>query len=259
MAISRHDATSALDTNRGLGARVLRARVPLVGFAAALGLIAISAPAAIAIPHVNKLPGNDMPFGRVGPATRPLGSKPGGVKSYSAPAGAYLQYNGGRVISNVKVVQVIWGPGTYIPETTSSGSPSVGSYFAGVLNSPYIDWLSEYNTTGVSFRGTTTNQTIGRGVFAGQYTIAPSAANNGSTVDDVANIQPELGQQIDAGNLPAPEHRCPGQLSHAVRPVLSSRPDDHPGRESVAGSRRVLRLPRYDGAQRAGDLLLGDA
>jgi hypothetical protein len=123
-----------------------------------------------------------MPFGRPVP-----------VRTTSAfqVAGAHLVYNGGRVISQVKVVQVIYGTGTYLPQTTSTGTESVSSFLSGITNSPYLDWLSEYNTTGVSYNGNTTDQTIGRGAFAGQFAIAPAPANDGSTIQD-SQIQAEL-------------------------------------------------------------------
>src|SRR5690348_15239667 len=36
----------------------------------------------------------------------------------SAPAGAHLNYYGGRVVSNMQVVQVIYGTGSYLPQVT---------------------------------------------------------------------------------------------------------------------------------------------
>src|SRR6266700_6418359 len=72
-----------------------------------------------------------------GPHLLPFGNShahnpPGSGQTGSAPAGAHLVYNGGRVASNVQVVQVIYGAGTYLPQTTSSSSPSVSSFYAGV-------------------------------------------------------------------------------------------------------------------------------
>jgi hypothetical protein len=114
-------------------------------------------------------------------------------------------YYGGKVLANVKVVQVIYGAGTYLAQTTADASPSVSSFYHGVTASPYFDWLSEYNTTGNAAGGQRgTNQVIGRGSFPGRYVITPSAANNGKTIQD-ANIQAELHAQIAAGHLPAPD------------------------------------------------------
>jgi hypothetical protein len=59
-----------------------------------------------------------------------------------------------------------------------------------------MDWLSEYDAN---------SQVVRRGTFAGRYTITPSDANNGSTIDDVENIQPELTAQINASNVPPPD------------------------------------------------------
>jgi hypothetical protein len=70
-----------------------------------------------------------------------------------------------------------------------------------------VDWLIEYNTTGLP--SPTTNQTINRGSFLTQVQINPSPANNGTTIDDTM-IKAELSAQIQAGNLPAPTHDAQG-------------------------------------------------
>jgi hypothetical protein len=115
------------------------------------------------------------------------------------PAGAHLSYYGGRVVSNMQVVQVLWGSGTYIPQVTSTGSPSMASFYGGVLDSPYVDWLTEYDTSGIA--PPTSNQIIGRGTFLAQYTITPSITGN--TISD-SQIQAEIAAQIAAAHLPAP-------------------------------------------------------
>jgi hypothetical protein len=78
----------------------------------------------------------------------------------------------------------------------------VSSFFAGITNSPYFDWLTEYNTN-LTSQSVRTNQTIGRGTFGARVTITPSAANNGSQIQD-SNVQAELQAQITAHNLPQP-------------------------------------------------------
>jgi uncharacterized membrane protein len=111
----------------------------------------------------------------------------------SAAGTSHLTYYGGRVVSNTQVVQVLWGTGSYIPNVSSTTSPSIASFFQGVLNSAYIDWLgSEYNTS---------TQSIGRGGFVGLYNITPSTT--ATTIDDSV-IRSELAAQIAAGKLPAP-------------------------------------------------------
>jgi len=116
----------------------------------------------------------------------------------TAPA-RHANYYGGKVVSNVSVVQVLYGTGTYLPQTTSSSAPSVASFYAGVTASSYIDWLAEYDTT-VSGG---TNQVIGRGTFAGSTQITPSPANGGTSLVD-SQVQAELAAQLAAGHLPAP-------------------------------------------------------
>ncbi len=129
------------------------------------------------------------------------------VGTKSAPFGARLQYFGGRVVSNAQVVQVIYGTGRYLPQVTSTGSPSMATFYQGVLNSPYVDWLREYDTLAVF--GPNSGQVIRRGSFASQVTIIPSPQNNGPVIDDT-NIQAELAAQIAAGNIPAPTHDALG-------------------------------------------------
>ena len=83
------------------------------------------------------------------PRRGPKVALPGAVPatSASAPAGAHLTYYGGRVVSNVQIVQMLWGTGTYLPQSTSSAAPSLATFFQAVASSNYMDWLdSEYNT-----------------------------------------------------------------------------------------------------------------
>jgi hypothetical protein len=132
---------------------------------------------------------------------------PSRISPFAAPAGAHLTYYGGRVVSNMQVVQVLYGTGSYNAQVAGTSTPNMGTFYQGVLNSLYVDWLTEYNTTTQS--GTRTNQTVGRGSFLTRVTITPSAANNGSTIDDT-NIQAELAAQINAGHLPAPSTDAAG-------------------------------------------------
>jgi hypothetical protein len=98
-------------------------------------------------------------------------------------------------------VQVLYGSGAFLPQVSSTAPPSIASFFSDILgvNSGYISLLTQYNTPAAGG----TNQTIGNGTFDGLVQIVPSAANNGSVIDDV-QIQAELLAQINAGHLPAP-------------------------------------------------------
>jgi hypothetical protein len=123
----------------------------------------------------------------------------------------HLTYYGGPVVSNPAVESVLWGAGTYLPEVTGSTTPNMDTFFGHVTNSAYTAWLGEYDTTTQS--GPRSNQVIGAGHFVGRKTITPSAAANGTTVDDTAN-QKELLDQVDfstrwtpASSLPRPSTR----------------------------------------------------
>lgn len=106
-----------------------------------------------------------------------------------------LKYYGGKVIAKAKVVQVIYGTGTYMSGISGSGSGTMAGFYSAVLSSSYMDMLTQYNTSGLS---------IGHGTFASTVQITPSSSRNKSTITD-ANIQAEIAAQISAGKLPAPD------------------------------------------------------
>lgn len=107
-----------------------------------------------------------------------------------------MVYYGGPVIANAKVYAVFWGDN--VPSETKR---NIGAFFTNMLDSTYMDWLSEYDTNLKAVDGRDgTHQHIGRGTFAGAFTIAPS---NASTDLSDADVQKELEGQIAAGKLPA--------------------------------------------------------
>lgn len=118
-------------------------------------------------------------------------------------AGPHLSYFGGPVISNVQVVQVLYGTGSgsYDPHVAGTASPTIGNFYSDLTgsNSGFTSLLSQYDT---NISGGT-NQIIGNGTFDALFQITPSAGNDGSTIDDT-QIQAELLAQINAGHLPAP-------------------------------------------------------
>jgi hypothetical protein len=110
-------------------------------------------------------------------------------------ANTKLLYYGGPVIEHAKVYAVFWGGS--VPAETRNG---IGPFFTNVLDSGYMDWLSEYDTNLKAVDGRDgTKQHIGRGSYGGAFTITP---NNGSTALKDADVQAELEAQIKAGNLP---------------------------------------------------------
>jgi hypothetical protein len=124
---------------------------------------------------------------------------PAALVGNAAPAGAHLTYFGGPIISNVQVIQVLYGSGSYNAQVAGTTSPTMGQFYGDITSSGLITLLQQYNTT-VSGG---TNQTFGNGTFGGLFQIVPSAGNNGSTITDT-QIQSELLAQITAGHLPAP-------------------------------------------------------
>ncbi|MDG0833206.1 beta strand repeat-containing protein [Roseateles saccharophilus] len=182
------------------------------GVFAALGLVMFGALAAP--PDGQQAPNpnfvaNPHPFGLAGkPHVLPMRAPGYFAAPRSAPAGAHLTYYGGRVVSNMQVVQVLWGTGSYLAQVQNTTTPSMASFYQQALNSTYVDWLSEYNTSGLA--APTSNQVIGRGSFLGQYIITPSVTS--ATVDDT-QIQAELSSQIAAGHLPAPTTDAAGNAN----------------------------------------------
>jgi hypothetical protein len=126
-------------------------------------------------------------------ATGPIG--------FAAPAGAHLTYFGGPIISNVQVIEVLYGSGSYNAQVAGTTSPTMGQFYGDITgsNSGYISLLQQYNT---NISGGT-GQVFGFGTFGGLFQIVPSSGNNGSTITDT-QIQSELLAQITAGHLPAP-------------------------------------------------------
>jgi hypothetical protein len=122
-----------------------------------------------------------------------------GPIGFAAPAGAHLTYFGGPIISNVQVIQVLYGSGSYNAQVAGTTSPTMGNFFSDITSTGLITLLQQYNTPVSGGTG----QTFGNGTFAGLFQIVPAAGNNGSTITDT-QIQSELLAQITAGHLPAP-------------------------------------------------------
>jgi hypothetical protein len=174
---------------------------------------AVPSPAAApvrATPATGLRPGV-MPLVLTGTGSAPARAAPGALP----PPNAHLSYFGGPVISAIGVVQVLYGSGlatTLAWENqvkNAMPSPSVASFYGGITNSPYLDWMSEYSTTGSPQGIAGTNQAIVRGGFLTQVSITPSAANDpfavSSPLIDDSQIQDELSAQIAAGTIPAPQ------------------------------------------------------
>ena len=132
-------------------------------------------------------------------ASRHQYMRPPAVASSRVTASANVQYYGGHVISHVQVVPVNWGA-----TVTPSVATGAAGFYAAIVDSPYLDWMGEYDTVGKN--GTDglpgSNQHIYRGTALPTVTITP--ASTGGYVTDSA-VQQELQAQITAGKLPAPQ------------------------------------------------------
>ena len=104
-----------------------------------------------------------------------------------------VAYHGGPVISNVKVVTVNWGP-----QVWSGVRTQLGPFYRSLLGGPWYQALAEYSTVGLGG----THQTIGPGMYLGEFTIAP--VNTSARLSDF-DIGEELRAQIEAHALPSIE------------------------------------------------------
>jgi hypothetical protein len=154
--------------------------------------------------HPGSAPAATRSMGRTHSMHRGISNLAPQVASFGDP---HPHWYGGDVIAHPKIVEVVYGSGTFASPVTSNTAPNFPSFYAGITNSKYFDWMSEYSAGGAL---------IGRGSFAGRYTITPAAGNDGTTpctvvgspttcIDDAADIQPELLAQINAHNLPQPD------------------------------------------------------
>jgi IPT/TIG domain/FG-GAP-like repeat len=115
----------------------------------------------------------------------------------SSSAAQTMQYYGGPVIGQVKVVPVLW---------SSNVNPLVQQnatqFFQDAVNSPWLDLLSAYST---NFSGGT-QQMIVPGTALSAVTLVPSKCATSATCTMAdSDIQAELAAQIKAGHLPSPD------------------------------------------------------
>jgi hypothetical protein len=124
-----------------------------------------------------------------------------------ASAAPLFKYYGGRVVSNAQVVQVYWT--STVSSAVQTGLPA---FYTAILDSSYLDWLSEYSTVAVTPVDAQpgTQQRIGRGNYVTAVTITP--ANTATTLSNL-QIHTELAAQIAAGHLPAPTTDATGNVN----------------------------------------------
>jgi hypothetical protein len=115
----------------------------------------------------------------------------------SASAQDLVTYGGGRVVSHVKAVAVMWGP-----NVAPSTKASIGNYLQVLTDSQYMDSLDEYYTSSFASSTNASIAPIGRGVLSSGniYQITP---HNTSTTLIPGDIETELNSQIGVG-FPVP-------------------------------------------------------
>jgi hypothetical protein len=128
--------------------------------------------------------------------TRPRTRHPDAVAAASiAPTFVmpHLDYRGGRILDQVHVVPVLWGPNVF-----ADAKAQLGPFYQALVQSSLYDFLGEYSTV-TQPHGT--NQTMGPGTAGPLVTITP--LNTSKVISD-SNIASEIVGQITAGALPAP-------------------------------------------------------
>jgi hypothetical protein len=107
-----------------------------------------------------------------------------------------MNYYGGSVFSDVKVVSVMWNDS--VLQNTKDQIPL---FTQALVSSTFTDQMAEYHTQHVTaINGhKNTHQFIHRGSYLGQYQINPK--NKGTLLMD-ADVQTELKHQIRKGKLP---------------------------------------------------------
>ncbi len=111
----------------------------------------------------------------------------------------HLEYYGGPVVSNAKVVAVRWN--ATVP---ADHSAAMEGFYRSLTKGAMFDWLSEYDTVGLTGFAdglSGSDQRIGHGSFAGTYTMTPS---QGATVTD-SQITAALAAHVASGAIPPPE------------------------------------------------------
>jgi hypothetical protein len=188
----RQSVTIGLGSGRGRAGPKGRAmrRSRAVGIVASIGAIALAA---------STLAACDPPIETPDPTVAPnVFVQPNGTiqPELNIPANKLLHYFGGSLLQHVEITPVQYGTWSYGSGTTTPDitKPTLTSFFDTAVDSPYIDWLSEYNAR---------SQTIGRGTVDAWTSITPATINNTRSLSN-KKIRAELVNQINAGSLPAP-------------------------------------------------------
>ncbi len=106
---------------------------------------------------------------------------------FGVEAAPQLQYYGGPLLGNVKIQLVYWNKDVAYQDR-------LPGFFSYITQSPYFDWLKEYNSPAT---------TIGRGSYIGSF-VDDVAIPQSSQIED-ADIQTELSNLIAKNKVPQPD------------------------------------------------------
>ncbi len=89
---------------------------------------------------------------------------------------------------------LLYGPGPYADYITDN---STANFYRQIINSTWIDWLSEYNVPSA-------NYTIRRGTFIGVYpmNITFGTVMDGVVHSDQLSLEKDLDLALKSGTLP---------------------------------------------------------
>ncbi|MBV8976933.1 MAG: hypothetical protein JO261_07850 [Alphaproteobacteria bacterium] len=117
-----------------------------------------------------------------------------------APPPMNMNYYGGPVLSDAKVVSVMWNS-----DVLQNTQDQIPPFTQALVASTFVDQLGEYRTKyHKAINGhKSTHQLIDRGTYLGQVVLTP---RNQSTVLQDSDIQKELEHQIRKGHLPPQDY-----------------------------------------------------
>ena len=182
---------------------------------------------------------NSLPVGKLGPAKA------------AAPAGAHLTYYGGRVVSNLHVIQVLWGSGTAggrqrpIPDT---GPQYHHAQYRHILPTGPQQRLRRLADR-VQYRHHRLRRHPGD-----QPGHRPRLFRNPGRDHAVQHLQPDrrhrhpdrTDQPDRRRPLTRPHHGRRRQQQHLLCDLLPARDVDHSRRDGFLRSGWILRVPRHD-------------
>jgi hypothetical protein len=106
----------------------------------------------------------------------------------------HLNYYGGRVMANLKVVGAYWG------SVDAALRARLDAFYPSFAASDAFTWLTEYNTTVAALNGRPgTNQQIAPGSYLGGFILKPNTSSATIGEDDLIAA---LSAAIDAGGVP---------------------------------------------------------